>query len=275
MFDKSTATNGREARLADRLRSSSTRLRAGSTVVLLALALVVVSVLALQAVRSARANRAFAERVLRDHASVATWELTTQADATMIRPLIASFLPTVGVLHEPGGGGVQPLHRFAASISGDSCGCMQGIRTYFRVDLSTGAAEWLPASPDSASSREWILDTLRPRLRHGADSGDALRRARGGAVGSGGATPGGESRIVLRDASGRRAPVVLGSGSTSFGLAGGGRGAHRGLIAFGVLAGPGGGSRWVYGFETEPAPFLAPVLRRVVNGSPLLPPPLL
>lgn len=227
-------------------------------VLFLTLALGIAAVLAYQAADAARSHRETARRTLRDYASFANWQLVQHAKTTLLSTLVTGFmLPASQVdpsnleasLLEP-----YDLQETVRATIG-SCRCLEQVGFYFRYDWADGTL--LTTEPTVPMEvLEWTRDTImqhvaslprvtdRTPLTFGSPGGGPLRQL---------------SVLLTNDAY----AMVLGE------RAGGAR-----LLNFVVSRDTLGAPLVVYGFQTDPAGFLAPTFAAIRARGTLLPPSL-
>ena len=228
------------------------------TVVLLILALVVTAVLAYQAWDAAKSQRVIAERTLRDYAAFADWQLTQQAKNDLLGAVITSLSTAAARLHPDSveQTAVSPAQLSAiAKAMAAWCGCLSGIQYFFRYDWHDGTFRTTETAASDADLA-WVRDTMV--------------------------------------AYAKKLPPVSSQRSLAFGLPDGRFGAMRNLNviftidSYAMLYGERAGkplllvfvvSRHVedgrpvvlYGYVTDPSPFLRPVFARILDDNSLLP----
>ena len=227
-------------------------------VLFLALALVLASVLAYQAADAARSHRETARRTLQDYAAFAGWQLAQHSRTTLLTTLVTGFmLPASRVdpanLHQS----LLDPYDLAASVEATigSCRCLGKVGFYFRYDWRDEVLQTTePAVPMEVL--EWTRDTIqahvaalpkvtdRTPLTFGSPDGGPLREL---------------SVLLTNDAY----AMVLGTHA----------GAPR-LLNFVVSRDTLGEPLVVYGFETDPNTFLAPIFTSIRTRNSLLPPSL-
>src|SRR5947207_170749 len=137
--------------------------RSFGTVLLLALALVLVGVLVFQAQDAVRSQRRIAESTLDDYASFADWQLTQQAKSSVLSTVITSLLtpasrvdprrPTETVLSP------EQAEAEAMATTEPWCRCLGGVQYFFRYDWSDGTFRTTANDlPDAAIA--WARDTV-------------------------------------------------------------------------------------------------------------------
>ena len=227
-------------------------------VLFLALALLLAAVLAWQAADAARSHRETARQALEDYAKFASWQLAEHSKTTLLATLVTGFmLPASQV--DPAN-----LHRsllepydLAESVRATigSCRCLGKVGFYFRYEWDE---ELLQTTEPSVPMEvlEWTRDTIvqhvstlpkvseRTPLTFGSPDGGPLREL---------------SVLLTNDAY----AMILGERA----------GAPR-LLNFVVSRDTLGEPLVVYGFETDPQAFLAPVFRSIRARNALLPPSL-
>jgi signal transduction histidine kinase/Tfp pilus assembly protein PilE len=231
------------------------------TVALLILALVVAAVLAYQAWDAARSQRRTAENALRDYAKIAEWQLTQQAKNTMLKQVVTSLIGQASslqpdslsrTLYTPAE--VEDVARSMMTW----CDCLSGVRYFFRYDWKDGAFRTTETDlPDADLA--WARDTMIAYAK-------ALGPVRNRSVLAFG-SPDGSSNPL------RQLAVILTNDSYAMLL--GERNHNSSLVVFAVARDTTRGLPVeVYGYVTDPQPFLAPAFSSIRgrNGaSSLLP----
>src|SRR5579884_3582980 len=143
------------------------------TVALLSVALIVCAVLAYQAWDAARSQRKTAEGALHDYAKIADWQLTQQAKNALLTQVVTSLSSQASqvdparipqTLLPP-----AEVEDVARSMV-DWCGCLGGVRYFFRYDWRDGTFRTTETDlPDADLA--WARDTIAaytrslPRMR--------------------------------------------------------------------------------------------------------------
>ncbi|MBA3890838.1 MAG: HAMP domain-containing histidine kinase [Gemmatimonadaceae bacterium] len=227
-------------------------------VLFLALALGLASVLAYQAADAVRSHRETARRTLQDYASFASWQLAQHSKTTLLTTLVTGFmLPASRVDPANLQQSLVDPYDLAASVEATigSCRCLGEVGFYFRYDWRDEVLQTTePAVPMAVL--EWTRDTIhshvaslpqvseRTPLTFGSPGGGPLREL---------------SVLLTNDAY----AMVLGT--------------HAGeprMLNFVVSRDTLGQPLVVYGFETEPNAFLAPIFTSIRTRNSLLPPSL-
>ena len=116
--------------------------RSFGTVLLLALALVLVGVLVFQAQDAVRSHQRIAEATLNDYASFADWQLTQQTKSSVLSPIILSLSAQASrvdprrlaeTVVSP-----EQAEADARAITEPWCRCLGGVKYFFRYDWSDG-----------------------------------------------------------------------------------------------------------------------------------------
>lgn len=245
--------------------------RSVGTVLLLALALVLVGVLVYQAQDAVRSQQRIAEGTLNDYASFADWQLTQQAKSSVLSTVITSLSAQASrvdpqrlsqTLMSP-----EQAEADARAITEPWCRCLGGVQYFFRYDWSDGTFRTTANDlPDAAIA--WARDTIvsyakslapisgpRPTSFGSPDARLGALRPLSAVVTSD------SYGMVFADAS--RARLV---GDTSVPQ----------LLVFVVVREPGAGHPVViYGYATDPRTYLGPTLSLIHRKNALLPPSLL
>ena len=239
--------------------------RSVGTVLLLALALVLVAVLAYQAQDAARSHQRIAESTLRDYASFADRRLSEQAKNGLMTTLMTSFAWAASRVNprELEASLVPPeeLEAAAREMAESWCRCLAGVQYYFRLDWKDGTFRTTATNlPDAALA--WARDTIVAYAK-------ALPRQTG------------HRPMTYGSADGRYGPlrqlgVVLTNDSYAMifgdGAPAGVGGETPPLLVFVVARDPADGQAIViYGYSTDPRPFLEPTFARIRSENTLLP----
>lgn len=221
------------------------------TVALLILALVVCAVLAYQAWDAAESQQRTADSALQDYARIADWQLTQQAKNALLTQVVASlFSPASRVnpdslretLMSPAQ--VEDVARRTAGF----CGCLGGVRYFFRYDWRDGTFRTTDTDlPDADLA--WARDTIVAFAR---------------------TMPPPDRGIVTFGSPDGRGPMKnLGFilSNDSYAMVFGQRKGRQALLVFVVAREAESNEPIVlYGYATEPLPYIAPVLD-TIRGS--------
>jgi signal transduction histidine kinase len=223
------------------------------TVVLLVLAMIAAAVLAYQAWDAARSERRTAVNTLRDYAAFADWELTLQTKNALLTTIVTSLSSQASQ--------VDPAHLASTVLSPaevedvargmvDWCKCLSGTRYFFRYDWKDGTLRTTDTDlPDADLA--WARDTMVAYVK---------------------ALPPTKDRRILafRLPDARVGPFrnlsVLLTGD-SYAMLLGRPGGRPTLLVFAVARDIAHGQpAVVYGYATDPAPFVSATIRGV-RGS--------
>ena len=243
--------------------------RSLGTILLLALALVLVAVLVYQAQDAARSHQRIAEATLNDYASFADWQLTQQAKSSILSTVITSLSAEASRVdpERPAASVVSPeqAEADARAITGPWCQCLSGVQYFFRYDWWDGTFRTTATElPDAALA--WARDTvvayakslqpitgLPPTTFGVPDSRFGQLRPL--------------SVVLTNDSYGMIFPDAVRArtiGDTSQ------------LLVFVVVREPNAGKPVViYGYATDPRAYLAPTFGLIHQRNALLPPSLL
>ena len=241
-----------------RLRLDSPSPRLLGTVALLGLALVVASGLAYQAWRAARSQQTTADHTLRDYAAFADWQLAQQARGTLLQRVLRTLGPQASRLdpRRPRETRLSPeqVREVALAGAGD-CGCLSGVRYYFRYDWNERALRTTPTDWSDADLA-WARDTMFEYV----SSLPIERGARALALDSSGARPGDGNRVA--------ATLT----NDSYALLSGQRHGEGFLLVFVTARDPANGKPLaLYGYATESRAFLGPTFDEIRRHNALLP----
>ena len=224
------------------------------TVGLLVLTLVVAAVLAYQAWDAARSQRNTAENTLRDYAKLADWQLTQQAKNALLTQVVTSLMrPASQIKPDSLAQTVMPpseVEDIARQVLEPWCDCMSGVHYFFRYDWADGTFRTTETElPDA--DLEWVRDTMV-----------AYTKALG---------PIRDRILAFGSPDGRFGPlknlaVVL--TNDSYAMLFGERSKKAVLVVFVVARDAMRGNPVVvYGYVTEPTPFLAPTFANIRGKS--------
>lgn len=235
------------------------------TVALLVLALVVCVVLGYQAWDAARSGRQTADNALNHYAQIADWQLTQQAKNALLTQVVASLVsPATRVVPDSLSRSVlSPVEvEDEARRMVNWCGCLGGVRYFFRYDWQDGTFRTTETDlPDADLA--WARDTIIAFAKHMAPPDRGIVTF---------GSPGGGSPV-------KNLNVLLTNDSYAM-LFGDTRG-RQDLVVFVVVREPLRGTPVVvYGYATEPWAFIAPVLDNIrgktgYGRNMLLPEPLI
>ncbi len=223
------------------------------TVALLILALVVAAVLAYQALDAARSQRRTAEGTLHDYAKIADWQLAQQSKNTLLRQVVLSLISPASNL--------QP-NNLAKTVMGPAevedaarnmvkwCDCLSGVHYFFSYDWKEGTFRTTETDlPDADLA--WARDTM---VAYARELGPARERQ---VLGFGSAD--GTSDPL------KQLDVIL--TNDSYAMLFGKRNDKPALVVFVVARDPVRGLPVeVYGYVTDPHPFLSPAFANI-RGS--------
>ena len=228
------------------------------TVVLLILALVVTAVLAYQAWDAARSQRVIAERTLRDYAAFADWQLTQQAKNDLLTTVVTSLMTPASQLRPDS---LEQTVLSPAQVKDIArrmvawCGCLSGVRYFFRYDWQEGTFRTTDTDVTDADLA-WARDTMVAYTKSLPLVHDQRTLAFGSPDGRFGAL--------------RNLAVILTNDSYAMLL--GERGGQPLLLVFVVSRDVEQGRPLVlYGYATDPGPFLSPTFARILDQNALLP----
>jgi signal transduction histidine kinase len=233
------------------------------TVALLVSALIVCAVLAYQAWDAARSGRRTADNALNDYAKVADWQLTQQTKNALLTQVVASLVsPATRVVPDS----LEQSVLSPVAVEDEArrminwCGCLGGVRYFFRYDWREGTFRTTETDlPDAHLA--WARDTI-------ISFAERIAPPDRGIVTFG--SPGGSSPV-------KNLAVLL--TNDSYAMLFGNAAAMEDLLVFVVVREPVRGEPVVvYGYATEPWAFIAPVLDNIRGKTggrnTLLPEPL-
>ena len=241
-------------------RSPSTRLRfrpggTAATGALLALALLLACAVAWQAHRSARAQRAATERLLRDHTAYAAAEFARRAAATLESGFVTvQHFPTTEVEQQPGALPLPAAAAFRQAVREQDywCECFDRTEGFFALDLRDSTLDVAGAALDAETER-WVRGVV---TAHAARMAGTAREREVNVYGEiEGRTR--QSSYQLRI---RQSTAVIRS-----------RGGRPQAVLLTVLFDDRDRLRAAYGIVDDPTTFAAPVFQRVQARADLFP----
>lgn len=233
---------------------SSRSRRLIGTVALLILALVVAAVLAYQAWDAASSQRRTAESTLHDYAKLADWQLTQQSKNALLTQVVTSLMWQASHVNPDSLAStvlapaeVEDIARQMVSW----CNCLSGVRYFFRYDWRDGTFRTTETElPDAELA--WVRDTMvtytkaLPPLRDRQILAFGSPDGRYGPLKNLAVVLTNDSYAMLFGERDRRAQLVV------FVVA---RDIDRGLPVE------------VYGYVTDPKPFLSPTFANILGKS--------
>jgi signal transduction histidine kinase len=240
-----------------RLRDSVMRAQPKLIATLLLFALSLVALLAYQAQAAARSHRAAVERTLHDYASFATWQLTQEATRELLAGLIATFvIPHVRVDPDDRSAWL-PVDQWVTALGERPVRApyLDGVRFYFRLDWRDTSVTTAGETPSPEVLR-WMKNTVLAYPERVPESADMRPRVWGSAD--------------MR--SPRRLNVIFSNDNyvATFARVDG----RLRVLGYGISRDLRGRPLVAYGFEEDAERFVGPVLRQILERSPLLPPSL-
>src|SRR5919202_3342269 len=229
-------------------------------VILLALALVLAAILAYQAADAARSHQMTAERTLKDYASFANWQLSQHAKNSLLTTLVmALVMPATRVNPEDLEHSLITPYEVGEIVHEKAgwCNCLGKVDFFFRFDWRDGTLQTTESETPVGVLR-WARDTIAAYVRALPKITAQTPLTFGSPDGSSG--PARQLAVVLTNDS---YAMILGEPD----------GKPR-LLALVVSRDLKGNPIVVYGFETDPAPFLAPTFQFIFKKNSLLPPSL-
>ncbi len=230
-------------------------------VIFLALALALAATLAYQAADAARSHQRTAERTLKDYASFANWQLSQHAKNSLLTTLVMALVVPATQVNP------DDLERSlltpydVGEIARDKagwCNCLDKVGFFFRFDWKDGTLQTTESAAPLKVLR-WARDTIADYVRALPKITKQTPLTFGSPDGSAG---------PLRTLS-----IVLTNDSYAM-IIGEPDGKPR-LLALVVSRDTTEGNPVVvYGFETDPTPFLAPTFQFIFKKNSLLPPSL-
>jgi signal transduction histidine kinase len=229
-------------------------------VILLALALVLAATLAYQAADAARSHQMTAERTLKDYASFANWQLSQHAKNSLLTTLVMSLaFPATRVNPDDLERSLMTPYEVGAIVKESAawCNCLDKVGFFFRFDWKDGTLQ-TTESPSSVKVLRWARDTIADYVKALPKITEQTPLTFGSPDGMSG--PLRQLSVVLTNDS---YAMIIGEPD--------GKPRLLGLVVSRDLKGE---PVVVYGFETDPAPFLAPTFQFIFKKNSLLPPSL-
>lgn len=235
------------------------RLRARLPLALLSVALILSGVLVYKAYSAARSQRATAERTLKDYAAFATWAYAEHARRQILTALISTFVRHVSRVDPNLPPDKQPKPGELAESAREIdawCHCLHDVHFFFRYDWRDNTLV-VDGVPPSDAVRRWVRDTV-------VAQGRTMETPRGIlplAWGSSGTEPLHRLGVILTNDSYMLVVDRVDGSARLLGYV-----LSRDLFGKPVVT---------YGFESDAAPFVAPLLGRIIDRETLLPPSLI
>src|SRR5918992_348287 len=229
-------------------------------VIFLALALVLAATLAYQAADAARSHQMAAERTLKDYASFANWQLSQHAKNSLLTTLVVGLVfPASRVNPDDLEGSLITPYEVGAIVNESAawCNCLEKVRFFFRFDWKDRTLQ-TTESAVPVSVLRWARDTIAAYVRALPKITERTPLTFGSPDGASG--PARQLAVVLTNDS---YAMIIGEPD--------GKPRLLGLVVSRDLKGE---PVVVYGFETDPAPFLAPTFQFIFKKNSLLPPSL-
>src|SRR5919202_526424 len=230
-------------------------------VILLALALALAPILAYQAAAAARSHQMTAERTLKDYASFANWQLSQHAKNGLLTTLVmALVMPATRVNPEDLEHSLITPYEVGEIVREKAgwCNCLDKVDFFFRFDWKDGTLQTTESETPVRVLR-WARDTIAAYVRALPKITAQTPLTFGSPDGSSG--PARQLAVVLTNDS---YAMILGEPD----------GKPRLLALVVSRDATEGKPVVVYGFETDPAQFLAPTFQYIFRKNSLLPPSL-
>ncbi len=227
------------------------------TVALLVLALVVCAALTYQAWDAARSQRAMAERTLQDYAKIADWQLTQQAKNALLGQVVTSLIQPAQRLQPDSLQRTRYTPLEVGEIARDMmgwCHCLDGVQYFFRYD-------WKDSTFRTTDTEVSDSDLARVRDTMVAYVNDMAPPPNNRGVGF---------LVTPSDGGPMREPAVILT-NDSYVMLFDEHNKHLQLVVFVVAREIRRGQPVeLYGYVTDPEPFLRPVFAEIrgKHGSP-------
>jgi signal transduction histidine kinase len=216
---------------------------------LLLLAVIVTALLAWRAHQAASAHRSTAEQALREYAAFAAFELRNATlnalngqHRVAMNPVLRSAATRPGSFLEPRQ--VADLADTQASV----CRCLRGVQFYYRVTFHDSAVSATPSSLATPQALRWFRDTI---VTYAIAASRRFER-------------------VATETGTRSAPGIP-TTPTLYAPIPARIDGHRVIFASTLTLDVFGKPFSVYGFATDPEPYIGDAIRRVTEGQRLLP----
>jgi signal transduction histidine kinase len=241
-------------------RSNAPKSHSLGAVIFLALALALAATLAYQAADAARSHQMTAERTLKDYASFANWQLSQHAKNSLLTTLVMGLVRPAQLV-KPDSLESSLLTPYEVGEMVDDgvgwCNCLGKVGFFFRFDWKDGTLQTTESTVPLRALR-WARDTIADYVRVLPKISELTPVTFGSPDGSAGPL--------------RQLSIVLTNDSYAM-IIGEPDGKPR-LLAFVVSRDLKGNPVVVYGFETDPQPFLSPTFQFIFKKNSLLPPSL-
>jgi len=235
------------------------RPRVAPLAALLGFALIIVGILTYQAQDAARSHRGTAERTLHDYASFAMWELSREATRELLAAMVATFVAMQASVDPDRPADWPSAASLKATVDERPVAApyLEGVGYYFRLTWADTMLTTAGAEDPTAAEAAWIKRAVvnAPRA---LDDSTTLRPLLWGSAERG---------------SPRMLNVTFSNDSYVMNFARPDGGAPR-VIAFAMSRDLEGRPLVAYGFASDAASVVAPIMTRIVQKSPLLPPSL-
>ena len=220
---------------------------------LLLLAVIVTALLAYRAHQAALAHRSTADQTLRQYAAFAAFELKNAALAQMISQHRLALGPVMRWATVRPNAPLEP-DEVAGYVQTSLCRCVSGARFYYRVTLADSTISATSSPLATSEALRWFRDTI---ITHAIDAGPPERpvpRREAGAPSP--PAPGIPVNVMLLS------PVAARIDG------------HSVIFAPSLTLDAYGKPLTVYGFATDPEPYVRDAIGRTIQGRRLLPPAL-
>jgi signal transduction histidine kinase len=217
---------------------------------LLLLAVLVTALLAYRAHQAASAHRSTAEQTLREYAAFAAFQLKNATLNVMINQHRLALGPVMRMATTRTSSSLDP-ERIAELVQSQAsaCRCLSGVRFYYRVNVDDSTISATSALLANEQALRWFRDTI---ITHAIDATRLGERA----VPRPEAAPGISVGAMLLT------PIPARIGG------------HSVIFAPSLTLDGFGRPLTVYGFATDPAPYVRDAIERSIQGRRLLPPAL-
>ena len=219
---------------------------------LLLLAVIVTALLASRAHQAASAHRSTAEQTLREYAAFAAFELKNATLAVMVNQHRLAVGPVMRWATVRPNSPLEP-DEVAEYVQSSVCRCVSGARFYYRVNIDDSTISTTSAPLATSQALRWFRDTI---VTHAIDASRAAERAAPRrAIGAPISVPGVPVTVVLLS------PVAARIDG------------HSVIYVPSMTLDVSGRPLTVYGFATDPEPYVRDAITRAIRAR-LLPPAL-
>jgi signal transduction histidine kinase len=222
---------------------------------LLSLSVVVTAMLARRAHQAASAHRSTAEQTLREFAAIGAYELRNATLSLMLNQHRLAMGPVIrSSLTRAGNAPLEPAEiESLVQLQDSVCRCVSGARFYYRIMMGDSTINATPSPDATTDVLRWLRDTLITQAIDASPGERQIQRRESGATLP---VPGIPANVLLLT------PIAVS-------ITG-----HQVIHVASLMLDAYGKPLTIYGFATDPAPWLRVGLERTFRERRLLPPAL-